>query len=369
MIRARKAVERVEEYKPQPEGRLGLLRLDLNENTLGCPAGLVRTMRRLISPEWCAVYPEYEKSHQALARYFGVLPSELVMTNAVDDAIMLICDTFVDPGDALAIPSPTFSIYQFFHEVRGGKTITVDYDGEVQISVKKLITAARRARWAALANPNNPTGTLIAPEDLRLILKAAPETVVLVDEAYFDFSGVTILPWIRRYPNLIVSRTLSKAFGLAALRIGLLFAHSKLMSLMRRIHAVYAMNGLAAACAAEAVQYHAVVGKAAELVCRNRELFCRWLDRMRIPYAPSSANFVLTRVGPRAAEIAARLRREGILVRAWPHDPKLAHCLRITIGSAAQMRRLAESLARLEGLIARPDFGRSGPGMAGGWFE
>lgn len=369
MIRVRKTVERVEEYAPQPEGRLGMIRLDLNENTIGCPAGLVRAMRRMISPEWCAIYPEYEKSHEALARYFGVSPAEIMMTNGVDDAIMLICDTFVDPGDALVIPTPTFSIYQFFHEVRGGKTKTVGYDSKARLSVDKLIAAARRARWMALANPNNPTGTLVSSDDLKSILQSAPDTIVLVDEAYFDFSGVTILPWIRRYPNLIVSRTLSKAFGLAALRIGLLFAQKRLMSLMRRIHAVYAVNGLAAACAAESVNYGQATRSIANSICGNRELFCRDLERLGIPYVPSSANFVLTRVGARAREITARLRKQGILVRAWTNEPKLAGCLRITIGNTAQMRQLTKALARLDSLIDKPEPMITPAAASGGWFS
>lgn len=368
MIRARKTVERVEEYAPQPEGRLGMIRLDLNENTIGCPAGLARAVRRVITPEWCAVYPEYEKNHETLARYFGVSPAELMMTNGVDDAIMLICDTFVEPGDALVIPSPTFSIYQFFHEVRGGKTRAVNYNGNVRLPLDKLISAGRRARWMALANPNNPTGTLILPEDLKALLQALPETLVLVDEAYFDFSSVTILPWIRRYPNLIVSRTLSKAFGLAALRIGLLFANKKLMGLMRRIHAVYAVNGLAAACAAEAVHYDKSMQSIAKTICRNRETFCRDLDQLKIPYVPSSANFVLTRVGPGARQIAARLRKQGILVRAWSNEPRLKQCLRITIGSASQMRRLTDALARLDYLI-EPRDRTAAAGETGGWFS
>ncbi|MGH9352872.1 MAG: pyridoxal phosphate-dependent aminotransferase [Terriglobia bacterium] len=371
MIRARKTVERVEEYTPQPEGRLGMIRLDLNENTVGCPAELVRAIRRVITPEWCAVYPEYEKSHETLARYFGVSPAELMMTNGVDDAIMLICDTFVDPGDALVIPSPTFSIYQFFHEVRGGVTRAVNYDRNVCLPLDKLISAGRRARWMALANPNNPTGTLVPPEDLKTLIEALPETLVLVDEAYFDFSGVTILPWIRCYPNLIVSRTFSKAFGLAALRIGLLFANKKLMGLMRRIHAVYAVNGLAAACAAESVHYDQAMRRVAATVCRSREAFYRDLERFKIPYMSSSANFVLTRVGPEAQEIAARLRKQRILVRSWSNEPRLKRCLRMTIGSAPQMRRLTDALAGLVHLI-NPDKPRNrtvAGGAMGGWFS
>ncbi|MGH9398596.1 MAG: pyridoxal phosphate-dependent aminotransferase [Terriglobia bacterium] len=372
MIRARKAVEQVEEYRPQPEGRAGLLRLDLNENTVGCPPGLVRALRRVMTPAWCAVYPEYETSRNALAQYFGVSPEELIVTNGVDDSIMMICDTFVDPGDALVIPSPTFSIFQFFHEVSGGKTRAVRYDREARLPIGKLIAAGKRARWMALANPNNPTGTMFPPEDLGALLKALPGTVVLVDEAYFDFSGVTILPWIRRFPNLIVSRTFSKAFGLAALRIGLMFADRGLTGLMRRIHAAYAVNALAAAAAAEAIHFADPVAHYAGAVRLNRERFCRELDRMRIRYIPSSANFVLIRVGPRAQEVVERLRKQGILVRGWSGDSQLKHCVRITIGAALQMRLMADALSHLLRLIDTDSTAaqnRRTKGSFKGWFS
>ncbi|MDE3180621.1 MAG: histidinol-phosphate aminotransferase family protein [Acidobacteriota bacterium] len=351
MIRARKAVERVEEYKPQPEGRARLLRLDLNENTVGCPAGLLRALRRTLTPEWCAVYPEYEQSRRRLARHFGVSTNEMIVTNGVDDSIMLICDTFVDPGDVLAIPSPTFSIYQFFHEVSGGQTRRISYGNRAQLPMRELIAAGKNARWMALANPNNPTGTLFSPGDLETLLKALPGVVVLVDEAYFDYSGVTILPWIRRFPNLIVSRTFSKAFGLAALRIGFMFASARLAGLMSRIHAVYAVNGLAATAAAEAADYAPSVQKSAAAVCRSREAFCRELRQLAIPFIPSSANFVLVRVGRRANELVLRLRRQGILVRGWSAESELRNCVRITIGTSAQMRRTSRALSALRSLF------------------
>ena len=367
MIRVRKTVERVAEYTPVPEGRADMIRLDLNENTVGCPAGLLRALKRTMAPEWCAIYPEYEKNRKILAHHFAVSPDELIITNGVDDAIMLICDTFVDPGDVLVIPSPTFTIYQFFHEVRGGKTRTVSYDREARLPVEKLIAAGKHARWIAIANPNNPTGTLVPPEELKTLLQALPGTLVLVDEAYFDFSGATILPWIRRFPNLVVSRTFSKAYGLAALRIGLMFANRKLTSMMLRIHAVYAVNAAAAACAAEAVNYSEAVKRYSAMVCANRERFCRQLKAMNIPYIPSAANFVLTRAGVRATEVAEGFHKLGVLVRAWPGDAQLKHCLRITIGTVPQMRRAVKALASLQHLIEK-DRNASGPYSSARWF-
>jgi histidinol-phosphate aminotransferase len=186
---------------------------------------------------------------------------------------------------------------------------------------------------------------------LKALLTAASETLVLVDEAYFDFSGVTILAWIRRYPNLIVSRTFSKAFGLATLRIGFMFAHKELARLMKRVHAAYAVNGVAAFAAVEAIRHEDHVRRYAEMIVRNRDDFCRQLEFWRIPHAPTAANFVLVRIGGRAQHVAERLRRRGVLVRDWSDDPRLSNYLRITIGDASQMRRLSMELARLLPLV------------------
>ncbi len=346
MLRPRPLIERLPKYYPPEEGRAGKLRLDFNENTVGCPAGIVSFLRRTLRPEWFSLYPEYGRARRILARYFGVAPEEMLITNGVDDAIKLICDVFVEPGDVLVTPTPTFAIYQFFHAVAGGRTAVVryDYDAGLRLDVGKMrAVLGRRPRWMALANPNNPTGTLIPKSDLRALLLAAPDTLVLVDEAYFDFSGQTILPWIRRYPNLVVSRTFSKAFGLAGLRLGFLFANARLAGWLRRAHAVYAVNSVAAACAVEAIRHDKEVRQYARQVRANREAFCRTLTEMGLAYAPSAANFVLVRVGARGPEIARRLRAQGILVRDWSHDRRLRGYLRVTVGTEAQMRRLARA--------------------------
>ena len=360
MIRPRKAVERLQKYRPPLEGRAGKLRLDFNENTVGCAPGVVRALRRALNTDWLSRYPEYEEGRAVLAEYFGVSKDEMLISNGVDDAIKLICDTFVDPGDKLVVPAPTFPIYQFFQDVAGGRTALVRYDSDLHLPVERILNAINsRTRWVALANPNNPTGTMIPKGDLRAILEAAPRTLVLVDEAYFDFSGSTVLSWINKFPNLAVSRTFSKAFGLAGLRIGFIFAHRELAGLMRRTHAVFAVNSLAVACALEAIRHQDYVRHYAQMVQANRALLCRRLDRMGVTYAPSAANFVFIRVGSKAPEIARRLREQDILVRDWSYDPHLKGYLRITIGTGAQTRRLIEEFERTQHLIETRDGARA----------
>jgi histidinol-phosphate aminotransferase len=242
----------------------------------------------------------------------------------------------------------------------------VRYNEDLRLPVEKILALlTNRIRWMALANPNNPTGTLIPKDDLRTILLAAPQTLVLVDEAYFDFSGETVLSWINKYPNLVVTRTFSKAFGLAALRLGFIFANSELLAMMRSAHGVYPVNSLALACALEAVKQEDYVRRYAQAVRSSRADLCRALDAMGVPYAPSAANFVFVRFGEKATEIARRLRDQGILVRDWSYDPHLRRYLRITVGSRTQTRRLIEELKCQRQLIPR---GGKGNG-SGEWGE
>ncbi len=357
MVRPRKAVERLQKYRPPLEGRGGKMRLDFNENTVGCAPEVVRALRRLLDPERLTRYPEYEEGRRALARYFGVALEEILLANGTDDAIKTVCDAFVDPGDLLLAPAPTFPVYEFFNNVAGGKIERIRYDEHFRLPAEQFADTLRRKRirWVALANPNNPTGTQIPKRDLRTILEAAPGTLVLVDEAYHDFSGETVLPWIRKYQNLVVSRTFSKAFGLAALRMGCLFAHPDVADSLHRSQNPFAVNSLALAAALVAIEHEDHVRRYAEEVRANRAEFCRWLESLEVPYVPSAANFVLTRVGERAPEIARRLRAQGILVRDWSYDPHLKGYLRFTIGSAEQVRRLRKELERLQYLMDTRD--------------
>ena len=348
-IKARKAVARLTGYRPPREGRIGNLRMDFNENTVGCAPQVVRALRKMLNADWLASYPEYENGRKRLARHFRVSPDELVLANGTDDAIQLVCNAFLEPDDLVVVPVPTFPVYKFFAAVAGARITQVRYDEKFQLPMDSFLQALKeKPKWVALANPNNPTGTSLSKNDLKAILETAPRTVVLVDEAYFEFTGETVLPWIRRFPNLIVARTFSKVFGLAALRMGCLFAHPSLTEPMRRCQNPFAVNSLALAGALEAIKHGKYVRRYVTEVLGCRRTLCRTLDRMNVPYVASSANFILTRMGERSPEIAQRLRAKGILVRNWNYDPRLQGYLRFTVGNRAQTRRLLAELRKLE---------------------
>src|SRR6266480_3274395 len=186
-------------YEPPEEGRWGTIRLDFNENTAGCSRAVRRALAGL-SEKKIAMYPEVLEGTAKLARHFGVAPEELVLTNGGDDALRVFFDAFVDKGSRIE---------------------ACRYDEAMRFPLGDVLRALKKKPHVFfLANPNNPTGTLVPLPELRKILEAAPRTAVVFDEAYADYSGLTMTPWIRKYANLFVARTFSKAAGLASLRLG-----------------------------------------------------------------------------------------------------------------------------------------------------
>jgi histidinol-phosphate aminotransferase len=343
-LRFRPSVERIRNYEAPEEGREGKLRLDFNENTIGCSPVVLRALRK-ITPEQLAMYPEYEKSARRLADHFGVRPTEMLLTNGVDDALRLLMECFIEPGNSVLVAEPTFSMYRFFSQVAGARIISVRYDAAMKFPVAETVAELKRAPHILfIANPNNPTGTLLDQSSLARLLDAAGRTLVLVDEAYFEFSGVTVLPWIRRRPNLIVSRTFSKAAGLAALRLGALFARSDLIAAMRRAFTPYPVNSVALTAAEAALSDPKFLRSYVKEVRESRFQLARGLERLGARVFPSGANFVLADFGSGGTRLAKRLARRGILVRDRATEFGRDGFVRITAGTVSQTRRLLNAI-------------------------
>jgi histidinol-phosphate aminotransferase len=343
-LRFRASVKRIRDYEAPEEGREGKLRLDFNENTVGCSPAVLQALQKTTA-EQLALYPEYENSVRRLATYFGVRPSEMLLTNGVDDALRLLMEVFIEPGDAVLVPEPTFSMYRFFSQVAGARIISVRYDETMNFPLEATLRELRRAPHILfIANPNNPTGTLVDEAGLARILDAAPRTVVLVDEAYFDFSELTVLPWIRRRPNLIVSRTFSKAAGLAALRLGALFAREDVISAMRRAFTPYPVNSLALVAAEAAVNDEKFLRAYAEEVLESRCQLARGLEQLGARVFPSAANFVLADFGRGGTRLVKRLAQRGILVRDRASEFGRDGFMRITAGTVLQTQQLLQAI-------------------------
>jgi histidinol-phosphate aminotransferase len=346
-IRPRAAVQAMAPYSPPTGGRGGKLRLDFNENTVGCSPRVIEAIRERLTPGCLAVYPEYGEAKEAVAAYFGVAPSQFVFTNGTDEAIQVFVNTYVDAGQEVVLLKPSYAMYRFYAEVAGARIKEVEYPWpDMEFPLQEVLDAITpETRAVLLANPNNPTGTGIGLLGIERILHRARKAVVLVDEAYYEFCGVTALGEIERVPNLFVCRTFSKVFGMAAMRLGCLFSHEANVAYLRKAQSPYSVNSVAVLAAQAALEDRPYIETYVAEVLAARELLCVGLEKLGVRYVPSSANFVLGDFGRRAVEVRDRLRGQAILVRDRSYEAP--GCVRITVGTREQTRRLLAALEEI----------------------
>ncbi len=347
MIQPRSAVIAMAPYHPPTAGRANKLRLDFNENTVGCSPRVIEVLARQVAPEDLAVYPEYGTARAAIARYFAVPEDRFIFTNGTDEAIQVFINTYVDDGQEVLVLKPAYAMYRFYAELAGAKVVEVAYpQPEMQFPLDELLAAITPStRAVIISNPNNPTGTGLPLSGVEQVLQSAPHAAVLIDEAYYEFSGITALPLIDRYANLFVSRTFSKVFGMAGLRLGCLFSQAPNIEYLHKAQSPYSVNSLAVLAAQAAVSDHAYIENYVAEVLAARETLCAGLDRLGIKFVPSCANFVLGHFGDRAIEVRDRLRDSAILVRDRSYEAP--GCVRITVGTREQTQRLLTKLEEI----------------------
>jgi histidinol-phosphate aminotransferase len=341
----RRAILERQTYEAPAEGRWGKVRLDFNENTTGCSKAALRALRRLSGKE-LAMYPEYEQPTRDLARYFGVRPAELLLTNGGDDALRVFFDTFVEPRTHILICEPTFPMYRYYAEIAGARIQELHYSKQMEFPLHAVLQSLRkRPRVFFLANPNNPTGTLVGKPAVEQILKAAPHTALVLDEAYADFSGITGVPWIRRYPNLFIAKTFSKAAGLAGLRLGAVIAQSESLSLLRRAMPPFPVNAAALAAGVAAAKERRAIERYIRATRRLRGWFAGELEERNVRVFPSACNFVLADFGAAGPALFRHLTKNGILVRERSKDLGEGFA-RITIGTQTELKEFLRLLDR-----------------------
>ncbi len=345
VLQPREAVLRMAPYNPPTGGRADKLRLDFNENTVGASPKVIEYLREHLNEASLAVYPEYDVVKQELADFFEVEVDDFTLTNGTDEAIQVLINTYIDDGDEVLLLRPSYAMYRFYAEVADAKIREIPYRTEkLAFPLEELLDAIRPTTRAILiANPNNPTGTGTSRAGIERILEKASGAAVLIDEAYYEFCGVTALPLLNDCPNLFVSRTFSKVYGMAAMRMGCLFSQSGNVEFLRKAQSPYSVNTVATLAARAAIQDQSYIQKYVMEVLAARELLYVGLEKLGIPYYESQANFVLFEAGNRAIEIRDELRRRDVLVRDRSYE--IAGCVRVTTGTRDQIRQF---LAELE---------------------
>jgi histidinol-phosphate aminotransferase len=346
MLSLHPAIRTLPSYHPPLAGRDGL-RLDFNENTVGCSPCVLERLRQLTAED-LARYPEREPVEAKVADFLEINSAQMLLTNGVDEAIHLLCQTYLAPGDEALIVVPTYSMYRIYMMAAGAQVISVAAARDFQFPADDLIRAITpRTRLIAIANPNNPTGIVVPPEELLRIATSAPAAALLVDEAYFEFYGETLMPRCGETPNLFVARTFSKTYGMAGLRVGVLVGHEEQMRAVRLVCSPYNVNAVALACLPAAIADQGFIQQYVRDVLQSRTRMEHAFADSGIQFWPSQANFVLFRVGSdrvASAAFVAKMRELGILVRDRSSDPGCEGCVRITLGPSAHTDRLLAAL-------------------------
>jgi histidinol-phosphate aminotransferase len=352
---ARPEVEGLQAYSAPLEGRRGLLRLDFNENTVG-PSPRVVEALQAIPADHIAIYPEYDGLREAVVGQLPrpLQPEQVGVFNGVDAAIHAVFHAYGDRGETLLTTSPTFGYYTPCAQMQGMAIEAIPYEGEAFAFPLEGIRAAlnRRPRLLLICNPNNPTGTRLAPPLILELAASAPDTLVVVDELYEAFTGDSVLPFadFEATPNLLVLRSLAKTAGLAGLRIGFAIGHGAVVDRISRVTGPYDINSFAVTAAFSALADQAYVDAYVAEVLRARDWLAAQLQGAGVRHHVAGGNYLL--IWPRAevTHVDDALRAEGILVRSMAGKPLIDGSLRVSLGTVEQMQRFWRAYAAIEGL-------------------
>ena len=334
-------------YVPGEQPKLAkLVKLNTNENPYGPSPKALAAMQAELNDD-LRLYPDpnSDRLKQAVADYYGVETAQVFVGNGSDEVLAHAFHGLFQHGQPLLFPDISYSFYPVYCGLYGIPFEAVALDEQLQIRVEDY---ARPNGGIVFPNPNAPTGCLLALEAIERLLKTNPDTVVLVDEAYIDFGGVSAISLVNQYPNLLVTQTLSKSRSLAGLRVGLAVGHPDLIEALERIKNSfnsYPLDRIAIAGAAAAFEDQAYFTHTCQLVIDSREALVAELQQLGFEVLPSAANFVFARHPQQdAAALAAGLREHGVIVRHFK-QARIAQFLRISIGTPEQNQALLDALA------------------------
>ena len=330
-----------------------LVKLNTNEGAFP-PSPRVMSTLAAIADESLRLYPDpvSARLRAAAAVRFGVAPDQILAGNGSDDCLTILYRGFLDAGDRIACPWPTYGLYDTLASLQGAELTRVAFRQNGRRWELPADLARQRAKMIILANPNNPSGTLVPVEELRRLCDAAaPGAVVVVDEAYVDFAlgagiDASMLPYLAQHPNLVVLRTMSKSYSLAGARLGLLFAAAPLIAELVKVKDSYNVNAVTQAIGVAALEDRTYFEDCVRKTLDQRARLERELEALGWTWPESAANFLLCEIGERAEEIYNALKTEGLLVRWWK-APELRTKIRISVGNPEENDHLLAALKRL----------------------
>jgi histidinol-phosphate aminotransferase len=350
-ILPKRSVQKITAYSPPLEGRRSRIRLDFNENTVGFPSEALPDMDTENARALLTMYPEYDELLKQLSKLFDLPVEQLLCTNGSDEALGIVPQTFLEPGEDRSLTmAPTFGLIPHHLHLADSDVIEVPYNHETHLYDIEPIEAElakKPVKLAIFASPDNPVGAALPVEAVERWCAMFPKTLFLIDEAYAEYSGQTALPLVSRFNNLLVTRTFSKAWGLAGLRLGVIAGAQELIHYLKRVRSPYSVNTLAVQTCLNMLSKKDEVLAAAQKTMALKATVINQLQERGYHVTPGRANFFLLHVGPDSKNFAQFFRENGILLRDQSARPSLEGLVRVSVGTEAEMQRFIEVLDQL----------------------
>ena len=347
MIEPRANLKDLFRYPILQEGRYGKLRLDKNENTIGFPQEVINDILSGISPDFLAAYPEPYSLYLKIAKQHEVDLESIALTAGSEMAIRYLFEAFLTSDDEILILSPSFAMFDVYARIIGAKIRTVEYDQNFYVSCESVVEQITpKTKIVAIANPNNPTGTIFSQGDLVEILDEAAGNgaIVLLDEAYYYFCRETMLPQCADFPNLVITRTFSKACGIAGVRLGYAVGNPSLISQVTKLQPIDHVSNFAVKIGEYILDHEDLIWNYVAEAEKGKNFLLSEMTKLGIRCCSSHANFVLADFGNHQDELVSKLCDRNILVNASLRLPFPSGYVRVTAGPVSQMQQFIEAL-------------------------
>lgn len=342
-INPRKIVQELQPYPAPSEDRYKAVRLDFNENTTGFPNAYPTGLE----PATVSAYPEYSVFITKLCKQLNVEPDNVLLTNGSDEALLLVALTFVDAGDVAVLSKPCFTVMPTTLKLVGAKLTEVPVRRDFSFDVESIERALEGAKVAMFASPENPTGAVLDRSIITKWAKQFPNTLFVIDEAYGEYTGKSLLPMLAVLDNLLVLKTFSKAWGMAGLRLGVVFGQPRLIEFLKRVKMPYTVNSAAVATASKLLDREKEVKTAAAETMVRKERVEEKLIALGYQLVRGEANSFLLKLGTSCSAFEQFSRANGLLVRVRT-CPATTGYIRVSIGTEEEMQKFFEVLEQFE---------------------
>lgn len=305
----------------------GFIRMDANTNLVGVNPAIYLAAKQLSRLEINHYpHPYSDALRKEIARFYGIDRDGILVGNGSDEIIDMLTKAFSNPGDRICFPGPSFVMYDFYARVNMGNATAVELSDDFSLSAKKML--ALKPAVVFIASPNNPTGNAFARDDIMEVVLNS-RSLVVIDEAYADYCRQNLLELPKRHRNVVVTRTFSKAFGLAGLRVGFAYGHPATIRTLYKVRPPFSVGAFSECAALIALRHPEFLKKSVRIISAERRRMAQSIRRFE-PY-PSDSNFMLIRIGRKCGAVVRKMRQNGILVRRLPFR-RIADCIRVTIG-------------------------------------